>query len=77
MRLDNINVDILQEAANKADVEIDVAAKTVAGFYKGLAHILSNEKTVIKIDYFGKFIYSDAWKEKKEKIRMQFKDLKL
>ena len=36
---------------------------------------MEREKTVIKIPYFGKFIYSQAWKDKKDSIILEYKKL--
>lgn len=68
MKLDNVNVDILANAAKAAGTEIDIAHKIIEGLYKGVNHVIVEEKGQVKIDHFGKFIYSDAWKAKKENL---------
>jgi translation initiation factor IF-3 len=72
MEIDNVKVGSFDKASKKAKVDIDKAAKIFEGFYKGITHILETEKTVIKIDYFGKFIYSQAWKDKKAQLNKEY-----
>lgn len=77
MTLDSTNIAVLGNAAEKGKVDIDKAVKIVEGFYKGVVHVIQTEQTVIKIPFYGKFMYSNAWKEKREKILLQYKDLKI
>lgn len=75
MVIDDINIKVLEKASIEGKIEIGKAAKIVDGFYKGLIHVMEREKTIIKVPYFGKFIYSQSWKDKKDKIILEYKKL--
>lgn len=72
MVLDSVNVDSLEKAADKAEIDTKKAALIVDGFYKGLIRVIETEKTIIKVPFLGKFIYSESWKQKKAAINKAF-----
>lgn len=77
MQLDSTNIEVMNNAAITAKIDITKATKIIEGFYKGVIHVIKTEQTVIKIPMFGKFMYSEDWKKKKELIRLNYKDLTL
>jgi hypothetical protein len=74
MTLDSTNIKVLDKISKEKNIDIEKATKIISGFYKGLIHVMETEKTVIKVPFLGKFMYSEDWKAKKEKIRLDFKN---
>lgn len=74
MTLDSTNIKILDKISKEKNIDIEKTVEIIEGFYKGLIYVMETEKTVIKVPFFGKFIYSQDWKDKKEKIRIAFKE---
>lgn len=80
MELDNTLSRILLKVSKKNNVSPREAADIMQGFYRGINHVIHNkEATIIKVDFFGKFIYSEAWARKKESLFgvVNFGDLKV
>lgn len=69
MQLDNIISRIVIKIGNKNNVKSNEVVDIVSGFYKGINHCINQKSAIIlKIDFFGKFIYSEAYKKKKESL---------
>lgn len=77
MIIDDVRFKIFNDIAKKHGIDIKDVTKIVDSYYKTVVNIIEEEKADIKIDYFGKFIYNEAWKAKKEKVFLEFKNFKL
>lgn len=75
MKVDSVITDVIISTATKTNVERDQVLTILDKYYAGVSHIIKNETPgVIKIDFFGKLIYSHAWKEKLSSMKKQKQD---
>lgn len=69
---DNTISNIIVEIAHKNELELDKTSKIVSGLWNTVKDIIQNEEPgVVKLDFFGKFIYSERYKQKKESIILE------
>lgn len=69
MKVDNTIGNIILEVSEEQKIDKEKVLVIVNGLWKTVRYIIIQTPASIKIDYFGKFIYSSAWKRKKEQIR--------
>lgn len=80
MQLDNTISRIVVKISNKNNIKPEEVVEIMSGLYKGIKHSIHTEQAgIIKVDFFGKFIFSEAWKKKKEELFdiVDFKELEL
>jgi hypothetical protein len=69
MRIDNVFLGCITKAAKKGRTDPKKAVEIIEELYKCIELVINTQKpTCIKIDFFGKFFYSELWKAKKESI---------
>ncbi len=69
MKVDSTIADVVLITATKTKVSNDRVLDVLNKYYAGITHIIENEApSVIKIDFFGKLIFNNAWKAKVDSI---------
>lgn len=59
----------VKEIAEELNIPVAQAEKIIVSYYKGVVDTIEDsEPTTVKLDYFGKLSYSEAWKKKVESI---------
>jgi hypothetical protein len=72
MKVDATITDVVLTTATKTNLKSDQVLTILNKYYAGITHIIENEPpSVIKIDFFGKLIYNNAWKAKVDSIKKQ------
>lgn len=69
MIIDETTSEIILDIAKDRDMSVAKVTNIVTAGFSTVRHIIENEVTgVIKLDFFGKFMYSHSYKKKKEEI---------
>lgn len=72
MKVDSIITEVISSTATKTKTNTLTVLDIVDKYYAGITHIIQNEAPgVIKIDCFGKLIFSHKWKEKMNSIKQK------
>lgn len=72
MKVDATIADVVLTTATKTKTNSQQVLDVLDKYYAGVTHIIENEVPgVIKIDFFGKLIFSHSWKEKLNKIKQE------
>jgi nucleoid DNA-binding protein len=69
MRTDSTLEKIIEKVALKNRISIDEATKIVDTYYTQLTELLHQPDNTIKVNYIGRFSYSELWKNKKQNIK--------
>jgi hypothetical protein len=75
MILDDVRFNVLNRVSKNNNIDIQIVNETIDGFYKGIIFIMETKKDNIKVDYFGKFLYNEDYRNKREKMILEFKNL--
>lgn len=78
MLADSTITELLIKIGKKNKIEPTKVLDIMDAFYRGIYTTISEKRAdVIKIPFFGKFMYNKDYKEKREKIFIAFNQLKL
>ncbi len=74
MKVDSTIAEVILHTATKTNTNKDQVLDILDKYYAGVTHIIENtDSSVIKIDFFGKLIFSNAWKRKVDSIKQEKK----
>jgi len=75
MKVDSVVTDVITKVAKNNSVQSVVVLDMLNAYYKGVRGLIEEEQSnVIKIDFFGKLIHNEAWKEKSRLHRQAKQD---
>jgi hypothetical protein len=65
MKIDSVVTDIITNVAKHNAVQSVAVLDMVNAYYKGVKGLIEkDESNVIKMDFFGKVIHNESWKQK-------------
>lgn len=75
MIFDDTTSGIVVDIARKNEITLAQTSKIIQGYFLAVNYTMAHKPVgVIKLDYFGKFIYSNAWKKKMDEIGKQIRE---
>lgn len=65
MKVDSVVTDVISNVANNNGIQSVEVLNMLDAYYAGVKDLIEkDEGNVIKIDFFGKVIHNESWKQK-------------
>lgn len=69
IKTDLVTTDIINKVAKEHNITYEEALNMIDKYYSKISSLLKQPDNTIKVNYIGRFSYSEAWKNKKESLR--------